>query len=269
MNFLKKVGYWISAPFRRKPDFIIIGVQKGGTSSLFSYLDQHPQLRLSRVKEVHYFDVNYWKPYFIYRSYFPIQKGKFLTGEASPYYIFHPLVARRIKKHLPKAKFIVMFRDPIKRAFSHYNMELRKGKEDINSFLEAIQQEEERLLMVAKRHSSKSSYYNSLPHQTYTYLSRGKYFEQLSAWFEIFPREQFCILKSEDFFEHPKEELKKVYDFLGLDEVYPENLTPMNVGNYSTDIDEAVVDYCNTYFREDSENLRFLLGDQFSWGRDK
>lgn len=232
---------------------------------MFSYLDQHPQIQLSRVKEIHYFDLNYWKPYFIYRSYFPIKNGNFLTGEASPYYVFHPLVAERIKKHLPKAKFIVMLRDPIKRAYSHYNMERRKGKDDIDTFKKAIQKEDKRLHGELEKISNGSSHYSSFPHMTYTYLSRGKYYEQLSAWYKVFPKEQFCILKSEDFFEDPKKELKKVYDFLGVDETYPTNLTPMNVGNYAEEIDQAIIDYCKRYFREDADSLRDLIGDQFSW----
>ena len=264
-RLLKKPVYWISSPWRKLPDFIIIGVQKGGTSSLFSYLEQHPQLRLSREKEVHYFDLNYWKPYFVYKSYFPIKSNKYLTGEASPYYIFHPKVPQRIKQHLPNTKLILMLRDPVERALSHYNMEFRKGKEDIETFNQAINIEQERLEGERNKIISGGNSYNSFSHQTYSYLSRGKYYEQLAWWFEYFPRDQFCIIKSEDFFINPKETLKQIYDFLGIDTKYPDNLSPQNVGHYPKELDEQILEYCRNYFQEDSIRLKELIGEDFHW----
>ena len=116
---------------RSKPDFIIIGVQKGGTTSLFNYLSQHPQISLSRVKEVHYFDVGYQFGVEWYQQFFPLEKDRHgkLVGEASPYYIFHPLAAQRIKQDLPSIKIIILLRNPIVRAYSNFQMQLRNKNE--------------------------------------------------------------------------------------------------------------------------------------------
>src|SRR4051812_46716716 len=135
------------AHYRASPDFIIIGVQKGGTSSLFEYLKQHPNIKTSVVKEVHYYDSDYKKGMKWYRSFFPLNEKnkKIIYGEASPYYFFHPLVPERIYKDNPNIKLILLLRDPVDRAYSHYQMERRKGREKLKSFEEAILKETERI----------------------------------------------------------------------------------------------------------------------------
>ena len=117
--------------FRRDalPHFLIIGAQKAGTTSLASYLAAHPGVVPSKRKEVHFFDLNYEKGVDWYRSHFPIARGqglrrrmrgrRMLTGEASPYYIFHPLAASRAFDLLPAARVIVLLRNPVDRAYSH------------------------------------------------------------------------------------------------------------------------------------------------------
>ena len=118
---------FLTSHFRMLPDFIIIGAQKSGTSSLYYYLSQHPNVKPALKKEVHYFDLNFEKNVLFYRMQFPlifnrlnIFGKKYVTGEASPYYIFHPHVARRISKIIPSVKIIVLLRNPIDRSFSHY-----------------------------------------------------------------------------------------------------------------------------------------------------
>ena len=111
---------------RLLPDFIIIGTQRGGTTSLYSYLASHPSVGPASTKEVHFFDNKYTKGLAWYRAHFPsaiekyyaehIQKRKFITGESSPYYLFHPHVPKRVAKDVPHAKFIVLLRNPVDRA---------------------------------------------------------------------------------------------------------------------------------------------------------
>lgn len=136
----------ITAPLRLLPNFIIIGAQKGGTSSMFSYLKQHPQLQLPDIKEIHFFDNNYQKGSTWYKSHFPliIVKNK-LTGEASPYYLFHPHVPQRVIQLCPKVKLIVMLRNPADRAYSHYMMQNKRKIDPLPTFEEAIDAEESRL----------------------------------------------------------------------------------------------------------------------------
>jgi len=265
VKFVNALPYIITSFIRKKPDFIIIGAQKAGTTSLFAYLEQHEDLKLAREKEVHYFDLNFWKPNFIYRSYFPLNSFKGLTGEASPYYFFHPLVPKRIKKQNPKVKLIVMLRNPIERAFSQYNMERRVGKENSKLFEVAIKKEDQRLEGEIDKIIQKAPYYNSFSHQAHSYLSRGKYFEQTQHWLKHFSMDQFCFIKSEDFFTNPKGELKRVYDFLAIEEKYPENLKPKNVGDYPKEINEQTIKFCEEYFKEDMIKLETLLGSNFKW----
>lgn len=106
----------------KTPDFIIIGVQKGGTTSLYSYLTQHPQIAPATQKEIHYFDFNFDKSTDWYCSHFSTSsEGEYLlAGEASPYYIFHPQVPQRIYDLFPQVKIIALLRNPVERAISHY-----------------------------------------------------------------------------------------------------------------------------------------------------
>jgi hypothetical protein len=202
-NFIKiknKLKYLL----RKKPDFIIIGVQKGGTSSLFKYLSYHPQIVPSKKKEVHFFDNNFELGKYWYMNFFPWKwkcMGK-KTGEASPYYIYHPHALARIKNHLPNVRLILLLRNPVERAFSEYNMALRKGKENITSFEEAIKKE-----IMVKTEQTKmlnDPSYKSYFHQTFSYISRSMYADQIKSLLKYFSKEQVLIIKSEDFYINPK-----------------------------------------------------------------
>ncbi len=141
-------------PMRLMPDFIIIGAMRGGTTSLYSYLTEHPNIGPAYMKEVHFFDVYFHKGLPWYRAQFPstvqkyyterVQKQNFITGEASPYYLFHPHAPRRIARLLPHVKLIVQLRNPVSRAYSHYYHEVNGGHEKL-SFAEAIDREEDRI----------------------------------------------------------------------------------------------------------------------------
>ena len=112
------------------PDFIIIGAQRSGTTSLYNYLIEHQNIKSTSQKEIHYFDNNYDKGLTWYSKKFPsIRKGIEITGEASPYYIFHPHAVNRISKDFPNVKLIVLLRNPIERAYSHYCMAIKKGND--------------------------------------------------------------------------------------------------------------------------------------------
>ena len=116
-----------TSPLRLLPDFLILGAQRCGTTSLYNYLAQHPSVGpLVLEKGAHYFSTNYDKSLAWYRSHFPMKwraaaerrHGRpFVTGEGSPYYLFHPLAAQRVAKTLPHVKLLVMLRDPVERAY--------------------------------------------------------------------------------------------------------------------------------------------------------
>ena len=196
-----------TAHLRQPPDFIIIGTQRGGTTSLYRYLAAHPEIGQASRKEVHYFDRYYENGMDWYLAHFP-ERGEYrLVGEASPYYVFHPEAPERILAAVPQAKFILLLRNPVDRAYSQYQMKVERGLETL-PFAEAIEREPERLaatddpLDPAWRHHS--------------YLARGVYVNQIKRWFEYFPRDQFLIIKSEDFYAEPVQILHQTQAFLGV-----------------------------------------------------
>src|SRR5229473_3108964 len=139
---LEKLYRATTNPLRLLPDFVIIGTQRGGTTSLYNYLAEHPSIGAASIKEVHFFDTSHYKQGLAwYRAHFPpfvqkyytqhVQKQAFITGEASPYYLFHPFAARRMANSLPHVKLIVMLRNPVDRAYSHFYHELEGGHETL------------------------------------------------------------------------------------------------------------------------------------------
>ncbi|MCA9838615.1 MAG: sulfotransferase [Trueperaceae bacterium] len=251
-----------TAPFRGLPDFLIIGAQKAGTSSLFSYLDQHPAVKMSRAKEVHYFDLNYAKGETWYRSFFALDQQK-LKGEASPYYLFHPHVAKRIKQLLPEAKLLVLLRNPTERALSQYFHAVRRDGETLD-IQTALETEEERIGPDWQKLLSDETYQSEMV-QLRSYKKRGLYLEQLERYWEHFAKEQILVLSSEAFFSEPNEILKTVYTFLGLTYEPIANLEPQNIGSNRTRVAPEVIDYLNSYFAPFNKALFESLGQQFDW----
>jgi hypothetical protein len=274
LSYLKRRGtLWVSRQYRGLtahdrvlPDFIIIGVQKGGTSSLFNYLLQHPNIVQGYKKEVKFFDGNYHKGLDWYRFNFPLQgqMGDPLaqSGEASPSYVFHPLVPQRIKTALPDIKLVLLLRDPVLRAYSHYQGNLRKGQEEL-SFEEAIEKESSRLegereAIIADQH------HPMYKHLVYSYLSRGVYIEQVKNWFDSFPREQILIQKSESFFSNPQEVYSRVLAFLGLPDWKLENFEIVNPGRYE-EMAASTMHKLKEYFNPYNQALYEYLGYNFGW----
>jgi hypothetical protein len=264
----------LTLPLRMLPDFLLVGAQKSGTSSLFTYIVQHPHVLSPLVKEIHYFDLHYSCGPNWYREHFRIAvrnriKGLIgdhqpITGEASPYYIYHPLVPARIKELLPHIKLIVLLRNPIDRAYSHYHHVLRKGPTlEPLTFEQAIQSEESRLRGETQRIATDHSYL-SLSHQHHSYLNRGIYADQLERWFKQFAIERFLILPAEDLFDQPQSVVYKVFRFLELPNVEVNNLRPSNQGKYMPMAPETRA-YLSEYYRPHNIRLSDLLGREFDW----
>lgn len=254
------------------PDFLIIGTQKGGTTFLYRLLSQHPFVEPATTKEVHYFDVNFDKGDDWYRSHFPppAWKGerRVLTGEASPYYIFHPHAAKRAEKTVPHAKVIALLRDPVARAYSDYQHKYREGRDTLG-FEEAIEAEGGRLRGERDRMLADEGY-ASPDYRKFSYLSRGIYVDQLRDWHNYFDRDQILILKSEDFFDRPLETWKLVLEYLGLPYWQPgsdelrDNTDLRHQGVYGG-MEPATRKRLETYFQPHNQRLYEYLGVDFGW----
>lgn len=255
---------------RPLPEFIIVGAQKAGTTSLFAYLKQHPELLPAPTKEVHYFDGgldpavdNFAKGEAWYRSHFPVltqdDVGK-KAFEASPMYLFNPPSAQRIAQALPHAKIIAILRDPVERAISHYFHEKRKGREELD-IMQALQAEEQRLSPIVAAGDFKHAVFKDK-----TYKMRGIYHQQLQRYFDCFPSSQILILQSEKLFEQPAETLRQVYRFVGVSEDFEvDDLSPRNAGTNRTKVSKEVYDYLSGYFKSHNEILYNLIGTRFNW----
>ncbi|MDC0835940.1 sulfotransferase [Geitlerinema sp. CS-897] len=244
------------------PNFLIIGAQKGGTTSLFYYLSQHPQVRVAPQKEVHFFDLHYHLGVDWYARQFPDTPNSAIAGEASPYYIFHPDVPRRVAATCPQVKLIALLRNPVDRAISQYFHEVKQGFETL-SLQEAFRQEPQRLATEAEKLRN-DPHYRSDNYQHYSYLARGRYLEQLQQWWNHFPREQMLVLNSEAFYRNPNDTLTRVLSFLDLPPISLEAYPSLNTGNYSN-IPQSLKQQLQTYFAPHNRALFDELQQDWGW----
>jgi hypothetical protein len=251
-----------TGPLRKMPDFLIIGTQKGGTSSLFHYIEQHPAAKVSVAKEVHYFDLGYMQGPSWYRGYFPAKWDKRITGEASPFYLFHPRVPERVKQNAPDAKLIALLRDPVERAFSHYRMNVKDGTETL-SFEEAVESEHRRIRDDVARMKLDQRYTGS-DYRLYSYINRGFYDEQLKRWLKHFPADQMLVLKSEEFFGNTEQVVQRVFGFLGLDQGVHIDYNGMNEGRPGN-IQPETRARLQAVFAPHNGNLSAIMGEDFCW----
>jgi len=260
------------------PDFAIIGVKKGGTTFLYHLLSQHPYVEPASVKEPHFFDNLFDEGIEWYRRCFPAPKWKdgrrTITGEASPY-MPGRRVPERVAKVVPQARLIALLRNPVDRAYSDYQQVTWRGRET-RTFEEAISVRKQRSLSQEDETSERCDRI-SLDERS-EYLSRGIYVDQLLRWSEFFSEEQMLILKSEEFFERPKDTLKAVLDFLDLPEWEPQALEPrdepnkekyertkVNKGRYEQEMDPATRRRLEEYFEAHNRRLYDYLGVDFGW----
>lgn len=256
-----------TASLRPLPDFLIIGANKCGTTSLHNYLNQHPRIREGMYKEVHFFDRyhRYANGLSWYRSHFPIRTAEdaFLLGESTPEYLFNPAVPDRVADVMPDARLIVLLRNPVDRAYSHYHHSKRVGREPL-SFEKAIDAEPDRLDGELDAHASTPTY-DDQSYEHYSYLARGRYLEQIERWLQHYDREQMLILQSETLFERPESTTHRAFDFLGLS-AHPIHVErAFNTGGYRDAMDPDVRARLNDYFAAPNEALFDFLGEEWDW----
>ncbi len=199
----------------RSLDFMIIGVQKGGTTALSHFLSCHPQVAMASNKEVHLFDAPDYRPGLSqveinqrYQHYFPRQAEGQLLGEATPIYLYWPEIIPELHRYNPRLKLIVLLRDPVQRAISQYQMERARGYERLPLLL-ALLLEPLRLWVSAKRPLTSA-------HRRHSYADRGCYMRQLRQLRRYFPDHQLLLLDNTELAAQHQETLLRVTQFLGL-----------------------------------------------------
>ncbi len=215
------------------PNFLIIGAQKAGTTSLYYYLKQHPQVYMSPVKEAHFFDQDEGeKPNFRgpgrsstppitsiedYRALFRGVTDETAVGEATPSYIYIPGAPERIRRRIPDAKLIAVLRNPTDRAYSAFLHTVRSGREPLTDFARALGEEEARI--------------RENWHPVFHYKQRGFYYDQLRRYFDAFGPDRIGVYLYEDLRTNPLGVLRDIFGFLGVeDETFvPEMSVEYNV----------------------------------------
>ena len=258
---------------RLLPDFLIIGFQKCGTTTLFDYLDNCPNIGMASKKEVHFFDFSYWRNVSWYRAQFPFKSKKkkfeeknrelFLIGEASPLYIFHPLVPKRIKKILPTAKLIVIMRNPVDMAYSHYQHYKRRGLEKM-SFEETIDDDKRRFSIIMDKFQNDEIRDYNVSEILFPYISMAIYAKYIKNWLEIFPKNQFLFLKTEDLDKDASVEFKKIFEFIKIPSFDIKYEGKRNVGSYSP-MKSTTRDQLLEFYKPFNQELEKILETKFQW----
>jgi hypothetical protein len=252
---------------RELPSYLIVGTKRGGTSSLHEYVVQHPDVRRAlTVKGTRYFDVRFDRGWDWFVKQFPTTKSldkaqaanngvRPLLGDASPYYCFHPEAVGRIADRLPNARLILLVREPVARAWSHYNYEKARDRET-RTFRDALDREEDRLRDGDGEHSAEYC------HRHFGYRARGHYAEQVERILQHFPREQLLVMESEKLFSEPQAAMDDVFAFCGL-APYVGDFTETVKGNSYKGIEPDVRAELDRYFEPQNAALEALLGRPF------
>ncbi len=246
-----------------EPSFIIIGPMKTATSALYKYINQHPQVLPCIEKEVHFFSNNNKYPHGKdwYIAHFPlIPEGEhFITGEASPGYIVNN-IQQRVFEMFPSIKLIALIRDPVDRAFSHYQHNVKHGFER-RSFKEAINSELEVLKSVENPAEAAQKWRWGI-HPGYLLI--GFYYYFLKQWLDIFPRDQLFIINNQDLLINPSVTMKQVFKFLGLPEHVEVEYPKYYAGSYEP-IDEGMRQTLNDVFQQHNQKLEEYLNLNLKW----
>jgi hypothetical protein len=239
-------------------DFIVAGAQKSGTTALHYFLSKHSQIALPDRREMHFFDdeqifsepVDYE---LLHRHFRPIARSA-IAGEVTPSYLYWKPAMERIRNYNPQIKLILLLRNPIDRAFAHWNMQRFKDREPLD-FLDALKEERQRIADMP-----------SIESRRFAYVDRGFYSDQLDRVFKFFPREQVKIVKFEDFRDRKQETLDEMFEFLGVKPLRRIRDKDRNVVPYERTMRPDERKYLSGVFAAEITKLEQVLGwDLSDW----
>ncbi len=235
-----------------KLDFILAGAQKSGTTALHYFLEKHPRITMGDQEEMHFFDdddlfsatVDYD---LLHRHFRPVARST-IAGECSPSYLYWKPAAERIWNYNPQVKLLVLLRNPVERAFAHWNMQRFKGREPLD-FLDAVKEEKSRIAGAPPREARR-----------FAYVDRGFYVQHLERFFRFFSREQMMIIKFEKFRQAQRETLDSIFSFLGVKPLPSFRSKDRNVVPYQRAMNWEERVFLYNIFADDIATLEQVLG---------
>jgi len=239
-------------------NFIVPGAQKSGTTALRRFLNKHPQIALAEREELHFFDdeeifANPVDYELLHRHFRPIA-ALTRAGEVTPSYLYWKPAIERIRDYNPQIKLVILLRNPIDRAFAHWNMQRFKDREPLD-FLEALKEEPRRIAQPL-----------SIESRRFAYVDRGFYSMQLEQVFNSFPREQVKIVKFEAFRDRKQETLDVIFDFLKVNRMRVSRDKDRNIVPYERAMTQEERKYLLTVFSTEIAKLETMLGwDLSDW----
>ena len=253
------------------PDFLVIGAKRCGTTSLYQHLSEHPCISRSPRDNIGFFNENYHLGINWYKSLFPTifykkkmeSKNKHcLFFDVTSTYMEEELTAKNVYEVNPNQKIIVILRNPVDRAYSHYHVNV-KEKSEKRSFEDAVFEEMNRIKSERIIQNKNKNLRVFTPNNIH-YLKKGFYALQLKSWFKIFPREQILVLSTEEFQEDQNLIYKKIFDFLNIPNMKIKSTEKMEKGNY-THMKHDTRNLLLDYFRQCNHELFELINSEFDW----
>src|SRR6266704_4900985 len=233
-------------------DFIVAGAQKSGTTALHHFLAKHPNITMGDQQEIHFFDddttfattVDYERLH----KHYPALARSSIAGDCTPSYIYFKPAAERIWNYNPKIKLLVLLRNPVERAFAHWNMQRFKGREPLD-FFDAVREEQTRIAGAPAAEARR-----------FAYVDRGFYGRQLARLFKFFPREQVKLLKFEEFKANQSKTLASIFSFLGRKPLRPVRSKDRNIVPYERAMNWEERVFLYNLFAEDIAKIEQMLG---------
>jgi len=249
---------------RALPDFVIIGGQRCGTTSLYEALSRHRDIVPSFRKEIHYFDIHHERGIQWYRANFPLRAllRRRISGEATPNYLAIPEVPERMARVVPEARLIALLRNPVERAHSAWKLRTYERGET-RSFARAVEDE---ITGAAPTWDGVSDARQERWRRSkrFAYLDKSRYAEHLALWLEHFDADRMLIVQSEKLFAMPDETLRTIEDFLAISHDQGLGLPRVNYTRPS-EIDTALRKDLVEHFAPLHNDLEQLTGQVFNW----
>jgi hypothetical protein len=233
-------------------DFVLAGAQKSGTTALHYFLSRHPKIAMGDQQEIHFFDNDALfvsePDYEQLHKHYPLLVASTIAGDCTPSYVYHEPAMERIWKYNPKIKLLILLRNPVDRAFAHWNMQRFRGREPLD-FFDAVRDEKTRIAGAPRAEARR-----------FAYVDRGFYGQQLARLFKFFPREQVKAVKFEDFKGRQRETLTSIFSFLGVKQPRSVRSKDRNIVPYERAMNWEERVFLYHLFAEDIAKVEQLLG---------